>query len=94
MPIMRKIRASVTSRPPVDQTVHSRPSRPSVPNRSWYHSWPLGPTTAAKTTANIALAFMKMPQITDITANGRNRAQENRRDVQEERAQAQSTTMM
>ena len=28
----KKITARVTSRPPVDQAVHDRPSRPSVPN--------------------------------------------------------------
>ena len=76
--IMKKTRPSVTSRPPVDQVLHSPPSRPSVPNRSRYHSWPLIPTTAAKTTANTGLACMNMPQMTETRANGRKRLQENR----------------
>ena len=47
-----KMPASVTSRPPVDQRVGRKPSRPWVPNRSWYHSWPLIARTTAKTMAN------------------------------------------
>ncbi len=68
----------VTRRPPVDQRVQPRPSRPSVPNRSRYHSWPLSARTTAKTMANSGPKPMKIPHITAITANGRKRLHANR----------------